>query len=683
MTDPLSLVDPAWRNIEFDHEQVVPGEAFPNLDGMTLAVDVETRPTVHIKKAGLSAFHADVLGVSVGCPELRRCWYVPLRHRAPGAERFNVDPGATMRWLADIMPRAKLLLNQNLKFDAKFLDREGVRAQSYDHVPLYDTQVGSVLIDERESSALKPTALRVLGMPPDEQKVIEQYIVGSQDFQDWSYVPADLMAPYGCGDVERAIRLAGAQRSALASEGVEDVMRLELDVLRDLIHAELRGARVDVPLLQRDLPGLLQREIAVSRRIEELVGASVNPGSPKDLAEMFISKLGLPIINHKPGRDRAGEETLTPVFDDATLQTYARLYPKHGELMFRLRQARRMEHVRGFVQSYLELQVDGYIHTTIKQVEARTGRESSEMPNLQQITGEEYWDYPSTLFEFHPIPNVDVGYDGSNAARWVAPGCERYFLAPEGHAILSFDYSQIEYRFFAHYLNDPRLLDAYRDDATLDMHQWAAHEILEDAIERDDAKSANFGIVFGMGQDKLVKFMATNGVGITDARAAAALSTYHARVPGLRKVQRDVGNALLERGYVRTILGRKRRAEKNRRRYGEKRDKKKERGLAPYQALNALCQGGGVDLIKDRSVAANRVARQFGGELFLKVHDDAKFVTPLDVADRMARELMPVLTKFERPDGTPYLRVPIYAKCTKTTTSWYDAEKLDLIEEVV
>ena len=215
MTDPLSLVDPAWRNIEFDHEQVVPGEAFPNLDGMTLAVDVETRPTVHIKKAGLSAFHADVLGVSVGCPELRRCWYVPLRHRAPGAERFNVDPGATMRWLADILPRAKLLLNQNLKFDAKFLDREGVRAQSYDHVPLYDTQVGSVLIDERESSALKPTALRVLGMPPDEQKVIEQYIVGSQDFQDWSYVPADLMAPYGCGDVERAIRLAGAQRSAL------------------------------------------------------------------------------------------------------------------------------------------------------------------------------------------------------------------------------------------------------------------------------------------------------------------------------------------------------------------------------------------------------------------------------------------------------------------------------------
>ena len=683
MVDPLALVDPAWRGMEFAHEQVMPGETFPNLDGVTLAVDVETRPAKHIKKAGLSAFHADILGVSVGCPELRRCWYVPIRHQSPGAGRFNVDPDATMRWLGDIMPRAKLLLNHNFKFDAKFLARAGIDARNYDHVPLYDTQVGSVLIDEREPSALKPTALRVLGMPPDEQKVMEQYIVGSQDFQDWSYVPPDIMAPYGCGDVERAIRLAGAQRAMLASEGVEDVMRLEMGVLRDLIYAEMRGARVDVPLLQRDLPGILQREILVSRRIEELVGASVNPGSVKDLAEMFISRLGLPIINHKPGKDRAGQETLTPVFDDATLQTYARLYPKHGELMFRLRQARRMEHVRGFIHSYLELQVDGYIHTTIKQVEARTGRESSEMPNLQQITGEEYWEYPSTLFEFQPIPTVDVGYHGGSDARWTAPGCERYFLAPEGHAILSFDYSQIEYRFFAHYLNDPRLLDAYRTDATLDMHQWTAHEILSDLIKRDDAKSANFGIIFGMGQDKLVKYMQTQGVGIETSQAAAALTTYHRQVPGLRKTQRDVGNALLERGYVRTILGRKRRAEKNRRRYGEKRDKKKERGLAPYQALNALCQGGGVDLIKDRSVAANRVARQFGGELFLKVHDDAKFVAPLDVADRMARELMPVLTKFERPDGTPYLRVPIYAKCTKTMTSWYDAEKLDLIEEAV
>jgi DNA polymerase-1 len=445
----------------------------------------------------------------------------------------------------------------------------------------------------------------------------------------------------------------------LAREEVEELMRLEMRVLRDLIHMELRGHRVDVDLLTQDLPTLIKGELDAACRINELIGASLNYESSQDVAEMVVTKLGLPILSHKPGKNKkTGEDTMTPVFDGAVLQTYGRTYPQHAELFFLIRQARRYADMKAFAQSYLELQVNGAIHTTIKQVEARTGRESSESPNLQNITKEETWDDP-------------------RGGTWTAPGCGKYFIAREGHTILSFDYSQIEYRLFAHYLKDERLLKAYRENPSLDMHKWTAEEILENMIERDDAKSANFGIIFNMGKDKLVKFMATNGVGITEQQAAHALDLYHKRVP-MKGLQQDVGRALIARGYVKTILGRRRRVTKNPRKWGQPRDKKGDRGLEPYQALNAICQGGAVDLLKHRSTVAREIAKSYGGELILKIHDDIKIEVPSEHALAAAQAIKPVLERFEKPDGTPYLSLPIYVKATATQSSWYDAQKLDL-----
>jgi len=677
MKDVLHLIDSNWQKLDFEYEMITPGESFPDLRGHSLAVDVETMPRAHLKKAALSAFHNAVFGVSVASVEARKCWYLPVRHKAPGSSRFNLDPANAFAWLGDQMRAARLLTNGNIKFDAKTLDQEGIAASSYDDVPMYDPIIAATLIDERVPVNMQHQSFLHLGMEETKHDELEPHIVGNQDYQDWSYIPADLMARHGCGDVERAIKLSAAQRALLAREEVEDLARLEMKVCRDLIHMELRGHRVDVELLQRSLSELGRDEIIAARRIEQLVGASVNYESPKDIAEMFITRLGLPILVQKPGKNKkTGEDTLNPVFDGAVLQTYARHYPQHAELMFRMRQARRLADIKAFAQNYLEVQVKGEIHTTIKQVEARTGRESSEAPNLQNISHEERWDFPAGC-QLIPMLDTERYHQNELGAQWIAPGCGKFFIAREGHAILSFDYSQIEYRLFAHYLNDERLLKAYREDATLDMHEWTAKEILEGMIERDDAKSANFGIIFNMGENKLVKYMATNGVGITEERAKAALAKYYATMP-LKDLQQGVGQALTRKGFVRTILGRRRRITKFRRRWGQTRDKKGDRGLEPYQALNAICQGGAVDLLKHRSVEARQAAKARGGELILKVHDDVKIEVSIEQAETLAREVKPILERFEKPDGTPYLKLPIYVKCTSTTTSWYDAEKLGL-----
>lgn len=675
--DVLTLIDPGWQKDEYDYHLIQPGDQFPNLIGGSLAVDTETMPTKHIKKAALSPFHNAPFGVGIACAETRQAYYFPLRHRAPGDARRNLDIANVQAYLRETLAGARLIMNGNWKYDCKTLDQDNVPAKGHDHVPFYDPIIGATLIDERIPVNMQYQSHLHLGMEETKKDELEPYIVGNKDFQDWSYIPADLMATHTCGDVERAIRLSAAQRALLRSEEVEELAELEMRVCRDLIHMELRGHRVDVPLMQQDLPKLIVHELAVAKRIEQLVGVAVNYESPKDLAEMFVTRLGLPIISHKPGKDRkTGADVMNPVFDGAVMQTYQRLYPQHSELMFRIRQARRLGDMKAFVQQYLEATVKGAIHTTIKQVEARTGRESSEMPNLQNISGEDEWDVPLGMEEM-PMLRERIRTQKNGNVVWVSPGCDQYFIAREGHTILSLDYSQVEYRFFAHYLKDQRLLEKYRNDPTTDLHDWVAKEILHGKISRDDAKSANFGIVFGMGDKKLAKYMATQGIGITEAEANQALTDYYRAVP-LEQLQDEVGRALIRRGFVRTILGRRRRVTKFRRQWGQARNKEKDRGLEAYQALNAICQGGAVDLLKHRSNAVRPMCVAAGGDIILKIHDDVKIEVPTERAEMLAAQVKPVLESFLKKDGTPYLSLPLTTKCTRTETSWYDARKMEV-----
>jgi DNA polymerase-1 len=333
-------------------------------------------------------------------------------------------------------------------------------------------------------------------------------------------------------------------------------------------------------------------------------------------------------------------------------------YPQHQKFFWHLRKARRYHHLKtGFVEPYLQWQTGGAIHTTFNQLGARTGRKSSSDPNLQQVPKREKWKNPL-----------------ADGAETVMPGARQYFIPREGMTLLSFDYSQIEYRLFAHYANSARLLDAYRENPDLDMHQWAADVILEKMVPRSSAKNLNFGLLYGMGKGKLIKSLSGEDVALPEDRANKILERYYAEVPELKQLQYDTSDALRRRGYIKTILGRRRRAAKNLNPSPEERGK--DRGLLPYQALNALCQGSAADLLKDRAVASAQEVRRFGGYLLLTIHDELVFEVPSARVEEAAAGLRPILETFNDPTGAPRIRVPIYVNATVAETRWSESKEL-------
>jgi DNA polymerase-1 len=651
-----TLIDPAWeKDLKWTATILHPGDEFPALAGEpVVCVDVETRPRPEHRdrpKAGLDPWRAELLGFAIGTPG--RTFYVPLRHRAPGSNEGNVDATQALAWLQGIVNQAKLLVNQHLKFDLKHLAQAGLDLTFLEQCDVWDTMLASQVLDERwETHSLKPVCEKVLGLPADEQRTLEPHI-GRQpkDKKDFSVVPIDIGGAYACGDVQRPLRLAAWQWPRLKAEGLLPILALEHDTLKVDLLSELRGVAVDLALLEEDKARLHDDSLACESEISACLGGIVmNPDSPDDCRDAVENKLGLPILKWTPKKE--------PQFDDAAILEYIRDYPEHTRFFWNLRKARRYHHLRsGFVEPYLTWQTEGVIHTTFNQLGARTGRKSSSDPNLQQVPKREKWKNPL-----------------ADGAAVVMPGARQYFVPRPGYSFLSFDYSQIEYRLFAHYANSPRLLEAYRENPDLDMHQWAADTILEGMLPRSAAKNVNFGLLYGMGERKLLRHMSTEDVKIPDEKAKEILVRYYAAVPELRDLQWATADRLRSRGYIKTILGRRRRAAKNMNPSPEERGK--DRGLLPYQALNALCQGSAADLLKDRAVAAAQAVRQFGGYLLLTIHDELVFEVPKERVEEAAAALRPILETFNDANGTPRVRVPIYVNASVTETRWSESKEL-------
>jgi DNA polymerase-1 len=231
----------------------------------------------------------------------------------------------------------------------------------------------------------------------------------------------------------------------------------------------------------------------------------------------------------------------------------------------------------------------GRLHTTFNQTVAATGRLSSSDPNLQNI----------------PIR----GEEGRRI--------RDAFVAPPGRLLLAADYSQIELRILAHLSGDPAFVDAFRTDQ--DIHSRTAAEVFNvlpgfvTADMRRAAKVINFGIIYGMGPQRLA-----HELSISLADAQQYIHQYFARHAGVRSYMQTVVEEARTRGYVSTILGRRRAVPELR---------SKERGVAQAAervATNTPIQGSAADLIKKAMVAVEQRLYRAGlpASLLLQVHDE-------------------------------------------------------------
>ncbi len=375
-------------------------------------------------------------------------------------------------------------------------------------------------------------------------------------------------------------------RARHKSDGTDTLYdEIELPLTAVLSMVERNGVRIDEAKLH-ELSVEYEKELArIEQRIYELAGDEFTINSPKQLQVILFEKLSLPAIK----KTKTGFST-----DESVLEQLATEHELPGEILA----WRRLAKLKSTYVDALPRLIDprtGRIHPTFNQVGAATGRMSSTHPNVQNI----------------PIRTPE------------GIRIREAFIAAEGNVLLAFDYSQVELRVMAHFSGDASLIDAFAKGE--DVHRRTAAEVngvdpedVDDAL-RAAAKAINFGIIFGSSA-----FGIANQLGIPQSEAQATIDRYFDRYEGVRRFLADTKEQAKERGFVTTLMGRRRYlpdlASRN-------------RGLrmaAERMAVNTVIQGTAADLIKKAMVEVDQALRdaELPARMILQVHDELVFEVP-------------------------------------------------------
>jgi DNA polymerase-1 len=393
---------------------------------------------------------------------------------------------------------------------------------------------------------------------------------------------------------------------AMAPRALREVGLLELyeTIERPLVpvlaHMERAGIRVDRQRLDefsRELELALER---ATRDIYVLAGGEFNIGSPKQLATILFEKLKLPPVR----KTKTGYSTDADVLEQLALG---------HELPAKIIEHRTLAKLKSTYADSLPTLINartGRIHPSFNQLVAVTGRLSSSNPNAQNI----------------PI-RTELGRRIRAA-----------FVAEAGHRFLAADYSQIELRILAHVSGEESLIEAFRRGE--DIHRRTAAEVFGVPLDhvtsqqRDVAKTTNFAVIYGV-----TAFGLSRGLDMTQKQAQEYLNQFFARHPKVKAyLERTVAEGR-ERGYVSTLLGRRRYLPELRS------GNPNLRGFGERMATNAPIQGTAADLVK---IAMVRVARELAARglrsrMLLQVHDELLFEVPdgeLGALEALAVEVM-------------------------------------------
>ena len=408
-------------------------------------------------------------------------------------------------------------------------------------------------------------------------------------------------------------------------QGMTALLRdIELPLCGVLAQMENSGILVDRQGIEdfgKELRTALEQELAA---IYDEVGYEFNVNSPKQLGKALFEDLGLPTRKKTKSGFSTNAETLeslrgySPVIDHI--------------LQYRVYQKLNSTYVEGLLKV---IEPDGRIRSTFNQTETRTGRISSNEPNLQNI----------------PVRTA------------LGSRFRRYFVAAPGYTLVDADYSQIELRVLAHISGDKAMQEAFLSGA--DIHRATAAKMYGVPPEnvthemRTSAKAINFGIIYGKGSYSL-----SRDLSITVQEAQAFIDAYLNTYPKVRQYMEDTVAYGKEHGYVATLYGRRRALPElsagnfNIRAQGER------------MAMNTPIQGTAADVIKLAMVrVAHRLQKeQLRARLILQVHDELIVECPLDEA-ALVKEIVR-----EEMEHAAAFAVPLTADVHEGTT-WYDAKE--------
>ncbi|MDI6829890.1 MAG: DNA polymerase I [Actinomycetota bacterium] len=420
--------------------------------------------------------------------------------------------------------------------------------------------------------------------------------------------------------------LVPALEAEMALRELQDLYReVEMPLEAVLAEMEINGIRLD-PSVLAEMEAELKEELSgLERRAYELAGEEFNINSPQQLARVLFEVLGLPPRR----RTKTGYAT-----DVAVLQSLEAEHPIAGVIL-RYRELSKL--LNTYITALPRL-VDprtGRLHACFNQTVTSTGRLSSSNPNLQNI----------------PVRTA------------LGRSIRKAFLpTTPGGCIISADYSQIELRVMAHLSQDPGLKLAFEEDR--DIHASTASEVFGIPFQevtpehRRRAKAINFGIIYGISP-----FGLAEQLGIEQEEAEEYITRYFREFPGVRAFLDRQVELAASRGYVTTILGRRREipelAQGNVRL----------RRLGERLAFNTPIQGSAADIIKLAMLRVYRRMREEGcrSRMVLQVHDELVF----DVVEGEESAMMEIAR--HEMENAFRLHVPLKVEVSRGS-SWYDAK---------
>lgn len=571
----------------------------------TLSLDTETTST--------DAIRARLVGLSFAV-EGGEAWYVAVPR----------ETGAAKEWLEIFRPVYEsatiLKVGQNLKYDLTVLASYGIHL----HAPLFDTMLAHYLVQPELRHNMDYLAEIYLNYTPIP---IEQLIGpkgrGQKNMADLT--PAEI-CDYACEDADVTLQLYPPLRDELEKNELTRVFNeIEMPLMPVLARVERNGVRLDTEALAETGNQFNQRLEELEREIYELAGHPFLLTSPRQVGEVLFDELKL---NEKAKKTKSGQYST----GEEVLEAIRAKHPIVGKILAH-------RGLKKLVSTYIDalpkliLPETGHIHTSFNQAVTATGRLSSSNPNLQ---------------------NIPVRGDDGKEIR-------KAFVAEEGCTFFSADYSQIELRIMAHLSQDEHLIQDFREGR--DIHAATAarifHKPLEEVTrdERRKAKTANFGIIYGISAFGLAERME-----VSRTEAKELIDSYFKTYPKVKEYMEKSVEVARERGYILTEFGRRRYLPDITSRNAVV------RGYAERNAVNAPIQGTAADIIKIAMIRIDERLRHeaLQTKMILQVHDELNFSVPPTELEHV-KQL--VVEEMERAFA---MNVPLIADCG-SGINWLEA----------
>ncbi|MEA3352589.1 MAG: DNA polymerase I [Campylobacterota bacterium] len=547
--------------------------------GSLVAFDTET--------TSIDTDDAQLVGFSF-CYEDSKAYYVPTAHFYLGVpEQITLED---TKKAIEILNKQKLIL-QNFKYDYAVI-KNNLNME----IKLFaDTMIMAWLLDSDKPVGMDRLSKRLLN---GYETISFKDIV--KKGENFSNVSLDDATKYAAQDAFVTLKLYHRIMELFKQNDEEYLMQIaktiEFPFIKVLYEMQQEGIKVDIEFFKNLKEKSKDHLSKLTDSIYEISGETFNINSPKQLGIVLFDNLKLPA----PKKTKTGYSTNEAVLNK--LLDEHEVIPK----VLEYREAFKLHST--YIEPLLELAQksnNSRIHTSFLQTGTATGRLSSKNPNLQNI----------------PVRR--------EAGRLIREG----FVAREGYKLVGIDYSQIELRLLAHYSKDQALVEAFKEDK--DIHLQTAIKIFgedEAKNKRDIAKSINFGLLYGMGSRKLGEQL-----GIPAKEAKLYIDSYFESFPTVKEHLQSIQDYVVEHGYVKTLLGRKRKFD------FDSANAMMKAGFL-RESVNTVFQGSSSDLIK---LSMNKISLKYKNsndiKMLLQIHDELIFEVKEELVDTITIKLVEIM----------------------------------------